>query len=166
MLQKALLYINDIELFLNEIDLAVPLLIKVLKLADTDLKDEIIFLLGSVARKKVLWPLYEMMADPDEKENTRHSAAIQISVTAAFLEDTDDLTEKLLADMEREDPILRRLAAFAVGWEGNDKAAIPLRCLLYDDDPDLQQTAVNALSNLKGSRLSNILLDRFEHGPL
>ncbi|RKX20378.1 MAG: hypothetical protein DRP51_05815 [Candidatus Zixiibacteriota bacterium] len=152
-IQKSILYINNIDLFLNEIDSAVPLLIKVLKVADTDLKDEIIFLLGGIARKKVIWLLYEIMVDTGENKNTRHSAAIQISVTAAFIKDTNDLTEKLLADIKSSDPLLRCLAAFAVGWERNDKAAIPLLDLMQDDDLDIQQIAANALVNLKGSSL-------------
>ncbi len=165
MIQKALLYVNDSEQFLNEIDTAVPLLLKVFKRAGAEFKDEIIFLLGGVAQNQVIWPLYEIMTDTGENEVTRHSAASQISVTAAFLEDTADLTEKLLMDIEGPDPVLRRLAAFAVGWEKNEKAAIPLIGLMYDDDPDIQKTAVNALANLRDGRLLKILLDRLEHGP-
>src|SRR5438445_13844790 len=37
---------------------------------------------------------------------------------------------------------------------------------LYDGDVQVQQTAVNALCNLKDDRILDLLLDRLEHGPL
>ncbi|HUU80073.1 MAG TPA: HEAT repeat domain-containing protein [Acidobacteriota bacterium] len=57
-------------------------------------------------------------------------------------------------------------AAFALGWQGNGQAAIPLIELLYDSDIDVQQTAVNALSNLRDDRVLSLMLERLEHGPL
>ncbi|MBW1675974.1 MAG: HEAT repeat domain-containing protein [Deltaproteobacteria bacterium] len=44
-------------------------------------------------------------------------------------------------------------AAFVLGWEGNARAAIPLIELLYDSDIRVQQTVVNALSNLRDDRI-------------
>jgi HEAT repeat protein len=55
-------------------------------------------------------------------------------------------------------------AAFALGWEGNARAAIPLIELLYDPDIQVQQTAVNALSNLRDDRIFNLMLERLQHG--
>ena len=57
-------------------------------------------------------------------------------------------------------------AAFALGWQGNSQAAIPLIELLYDSDIEVQQTAVNALSNLRDDRVLSLMLERLEHGPL
>jgi HEAT repeat protein len=57
-------------------------------------------------------------------------------------------------------------AAFALGWEGNTQAALPLIELLYDLDVEVQQTAVNALSNLRDDRVFSLMLERLEHGPL
>lgn len=37
---------------------------------------------------------------------------------------------------------------------------------LYDSDVRVQQTAVNALCNLRDERILGLLLDRLEHGPL
>lgn len=53
-----------------------------------------------------------------------------------------------------------------MGWEGNTQAAIPLIELLYDSDIRVQQTAVNALSNLRDDRILSLMLERLEHGPL
>jgi len=147
--QKALGYINDVELFFNETDTAVPLLIEVFKKADADFKDEIIFLLGSNAHRKVCAWLYAVMADSGEKESTRQSAALQISVTAAILDDTDDLTEKLLVDTENPDPVLRRLAVLALGWEGNHRAMAGLAELTRANDPVIRKTAAVALTHLQ-----------------
>ena len=61
---------------------------------------------------------------------------------------------------------LRLHANFAVGQEGNFQAAIPLIERLYDSDIQVQQTAVNALCNLRDDRILNLLLERLEHGPL
>jgi len=147
--QKTLGYINNIELFFNEADTAVPLLIEVYKKADADLKDEIIFLMGTVAHRPVSAWLYTVMADPGEKESARHSAAIQISVTASLMENTDDLNEKLLADLENPDPVLRRLAVLALGWEGNQRAVTGLTECKKDSDSGIRKSATAALFNIE-----------------
>ncbi len=146
--QRTLRYINDIELFLSEADTALPLLIEVYKKADADLKDEIIFLLGAFAHRKVSAWLYAVMADSGEKESTRHSAALQLSVTAALLENTEALAETLLADLENPDPTLRRLAVLALGWEGNHRAVTGLSQCLHAADPVIRKNAAAALINL------------------
>ncbi len=164
-LEKARRYIDSPELFLQERDQATALLLKVLKYADRDLKLEIMLLLGSFAKQEVAWPLYEILTDRTEYEETRHDAAIQLSVISPFLKDPQSLTEKLLKDMESPDTELRLHATFAVGWEGNTQAAIPLIERLYDSDTRVQQTAVNALCNLRDDRILKLLLERLEHAP-
>ena len=148
-LQKALGYINDIELFLNAADTAVPLLIEVYKKADADLKDEIIFLLGAFAHRPVSVWLYTVMTDPGEKESARHSAALQISVTAALMENTAALSEKILADLANPDPVLRRLAVLALGWKGNYRAVARLAACKKDTDPVVRKSAAVALFNIE-----------------
>ncbi len=159
-------YIESIELFLEEQDIAVPLLLKALKYADQELKHEIILLLGSWAKQEVAWPLYEILADPKENEDIRSSASIELSVVFSFLKEPQPLIDRLLEDLKSPDPELRIHAAFALGWEGNTQAAIPLIELLYDSDIRVQQTAVNALSNLRDDRIFSLMMERLEHGPL
>ncbi len=151
---------------MEERDKAVPLLLKALKHANHELKHEIIFLLGNFAKQEVAWPLYQMITDPDEDEEIRHFASIQLSVISPFLKDPQPLTDRLLEDLKSPDPELRLHAGFALGWEGNTQAAIPLIELLYDSDIRIQQTAVNALSNLRDDRILSLMLERLEHGPL
>lgn len=166
LLEKAGSYIESIELFLEERDEAVPLLLKALKHADDELKHEIILLLGSFAKQEMLWPLYQIITDPDEDEDLRRDASIQLSVISPFLKEPQPLIDRLLEDIKSPDPELRLHAAFALGWEGNLQAAIPLIELLYDSDIRVQQTAVNALSNLRDDRILSLMLERLEHGPL
>jgi len=165
LLKKVDSYIESVELFLEEQDKSVPLLLKAFKDADDKLKHKIMFLLGSFAKQEAAWPLYQIMIDPDESEEIRHSASIQLSVISPFLKEPQPLIDQLLEDLKSPDPELRLNAAFALGWEGNTQAAIPLIELLYDPDVDVQATAVNALSNLRDDRILGLMLERLEHGP-
>jgi len=158
-------YIESIELFLEEQDKAVPLLLKALKYADQELKHEIILLLGSWAKQEVAWPLYEILADTKETKDIRNSASIELSVIFPFLKEPQPLLDRLLEDLKSPHAELRIYAAFALGWEGNTQAAIPLIELLYDSDIRVQQTAVNALSNMRDDRIFSLMLERLEHGP-
>lgn len=164
--EKVGAYIESIELFLEERDKAIPLLLKALKHADHELKQEIILLLGSFAKQEVAWPLYQMIIDRGENEEIRHLASIQLGVIFPFLQEPQGLIDRLLEDLKSPDPELRANAAFALGWEGNTQAAIPLVELLYDADIQVQQTAVNALSNMRDDRILTLLLERLEYGPL
>lgn len=166
LLEKVGLYIESLDLFLEERDEAVPLLLKALKYVDYKLKHEVILLLGNFAKQEVGWPLYQMLADPTENEEIRNLASIQLSVIFPFLKEPQPLIEQLLKDIKSPEPELRIHAAFALGWEGNAQAAIPLIELLYDSDIRIQQTAVNALSNLRDDRILSLMLERLEHGPL
>ena len=165
-LKMARKYVDSLELFLEENNRAVPVLQKAIKYADKELKQKIMFLLGSFAKEKAYQPLYNILTDKLEDEDIRGNAAIQLSVTGPFLEDPQPLIDQLLKDMESSDAELRLHATFAIGWEGNHQAAIPLIERLYDSDIRVQQTAVNALCNLRDDRILHLLLERLENGPL
>lgn len=164
-LEKAKKYVACVDLFFAEADRAIPLLLKAMKYAARDLKREIMVVLGSFAKEEIVWPLYELMTDSLEDEEVRHDAAIQLSVIGPFLKDPQPLTDRLLKEIESSDAERRLHATFAVGWEGNFQAAISLIERLYDSDVRVQQTAVNALCNLRDDRILGLLLDRLEHGP-
>ena len=165
-LEKAKKYVESVELFSKESDQAIPLLLKAMKHADRDLKREIMFVLGTFAKEEVIWPLYDMMTDSLEKEDIRHDAAIQLSVIGSLLKDPQALIDRLLKQIENSDAEQRLYATFAIGWEGNFQAATSLIGRLYDTDPRVQQTAVNALCNLRDDRILDLLLDRLDHGSL
>jgi HEAT repeat protein len=166
LLDKSRCYIDDLELFMDESDIAVPLLLKALRHADRQLKHRIILLLGGFAKEEIAWPLFEMMTDTTEDEAVRHDASIQLSVTMPFLKQPQALVDRLLGVLKSTEPELRAYAAFALGWKGNAQAAISLIELLYDPDPLVQQAAVNALANLQDDRIFGLLVERLEYADL
>jgi HEAT repeat protein len=165
-LKKARSYLESVENFFDESDQAIPLLLKAMKLADRDLKREIMLLLGSFAKEAVVWPLFGLMTDGSESEEIRHDAAIQLSVIGSFLKDPQALADRLRKEIESSDVERRLHATFALGWQGNSQAAISLIERLYDSDDRVQQTAVNALCNLRDDRVLDLLLDRLNNGPV
>jgi hypothetical protein len=143
---------------------AVDLLLKAFGVADDDLKVKIVIMLGAVARPRVAWSLLEIMRDPDQSESVRQAASIQISVMGCDLENNDALVKQLRVDLQGAEPFLRANAAMALGWEGNSQAAPDLIDCLSDDDIDVQQAAVNALSNLHDDSLFTKLAQRLQKG--
>ena len=166
MLDRAKKYIESVESFLDDGDQAIALLLKAMKHADRSLKREITFVLGTFAKERVVWPLYEIMIDPSEDEESRHNASIQLSVIGPFLKNPQALIDRLLKDVESSDSERRLHATFAIGWAGNFQAVTALIARLYDRDRRVQQTAVNALCNLKDQKIFELLIDRLHHGPL
>jgi HEAT repeat protein len=165
-LKKARSYLESVENFIDESDQAIPLLLKAMKLADRDLKREIMLLLGSFAKEAVVWPLFGLMTDGSESEEVRHDAATQLSVIGPFLKNPQVLEDRLREETESSDAERRLHATFALGWRGNSQAAISLIERLYDSDDRVQQTAVNALCNLRDDRVLDLLLDRLKNGPV
>src|SRR6266542_1920341 len=84
-LQKARSYVESVETFFDESYLAIPLLLKAMKLADRDFKREIMLLLGSFAKETVVWPMYDLMPDSSESEEIRHDADIPLRVIGQLL---------------------------------------------------------------------------------
>ena len=166
LLAKLKTYTDSVEAVMEDTVVAIPRLSRGFKYAPLALKHKIILLLGSVAQNDAAWTLYRIMTDPAEGEEVRHAASVQLSVIASFLDHTQPFVDKLISDIQSDDLVVKRLAAFALGWEGNNQAAIPLIELLYDEDSEVQQTAVNALANLRDDRILNLLLERLAQGPL
>jgi HEAT repeat protein len=159
-------YLESRELFFENREAAIPLLLNAFKYADSALKQKIILLLGSSAKQEVAWPFYKMLSDPVENEEIKYIAAVQLRVIFPTLKDSQPLIDRLLRDLENEDPEIRMYAATALGWDGNFQAAIPLIALLFDSDMDVMQAAVNALTDLGDDRIFTILTDRLKYGTL
>jgi len=155
-------YIQNPGLILKERHKAIPLLLKALRAGDIDLRKQIILLLGSVAKEDIYWPLYEIMKDENEPDELRDQAAIHIAVIGPFLDDPQALVRKLIGDISSEDRDVRARAIMALGWEGNLSAVLPLIECMYQPDAEMQEMAVNALCNLKDSRLMGLLADRIK----
>ncbi len=165
-LERAKKYVESVELFLEEGDQAVAVMLRALKHADPELKREIMLVLGTFAKEKFVWTLFDMMTDASENEEVRHDAAIQLSVIGPLLRDSLLLVDKLLEEIQSSDVPRRLYATFAIGWKGNVQAALPLIERLYDSDGRVQESAVNALCNLRDDKILHLLADRLEHGPM
>ncbi len=165
-LNRARDVMEDMDRFMEDPDEAVTVLLKALNPADAEMTGKIILLLGGVAPDRVAWPLYGVMTDSSTTEEIRLQAAVQLCVTAGRLADPASLRDRLLADLFDPEPERRQNAALALGWEGNTAAALALMDLLYDEDPDVQLTAVSALANLRDDRIVGLFRDRFKNGPL
>lgn len=166
LLKRATMYTESVELFLEEQEKAVLFLLRALKDADLMLKRKIIILLGSFAKQDAADAFLCMMKDDQENDEIRHLTAIQLSVMFPFLENSQPMIEEMIQNLTHPDAQIRAYTALTLGWEGNIQAAIPLIELLYDEDSDVQQAAVNALINLKDDRIYRLLIDRLENGPL
>jgi HEAT repeat protein len=164
LLKKAKEYVEAVDAFLAEAEQATPVLLRAMKHADPELKQQIILVLGSFAKNAVVWPLYELMTDASEAEDLRHHAAIQLSVIGPLIKDSQALCERLLEEMENPDVSRRLHATMAAGWRGNQQAATALIERLYDGDARVQQAAVGALCNLRDERILELLIDRLNHG--
>ena len=148
LLKKARAIMTRPDRFFEDPGPAVSALVRALPLADEDDKNTIIALLGSTNADAVVWPLYRIMTDASETEETRFHAAMQLSLTLAGVPDTTDIGRRLEADLAHPDPVFRRNAAVAYGWEGNLRATAFLMKMIRDGDPDVREDAVTALANL------------------
>ena len=164
LLSKVRDYLSALDELISDGNEAVDLLLKAFWVADEDLKVKIVIMLGTVARPQVAWSLLDIMRDPAQSETVRQAASIQISVMGGALQDRNALVEHLRSDLQAEEPFLRASAAMALGWEGNSLAAPDLIDCLSDDDIDVQQAAVNALSNLHDDSLFTKLAQRLQKG--
>ncbi len=161
-MDRAKAYAESLELFMAEQEKAIPILLKSLKYADLKTAHKILLILGNFAREETVEPIYNIMTDPNTRDEIRSSASTQLNTISPLLEDPEPLIDKLLEDIKSPDPDLRVHVTFALGWEGNDRAIVPLIELLYDDNIDVQQAAVNAISNLRDDRILDLLLDRLK----
>jgi HEAT repeat protein len=166
LLAKAQAYLSALDQLILDGDQAVQALIRALDVADSELKLKIVLMLGAMAATEVITPLYTIMTDRRHNEAIRHAAAVQLSLVAGSLpaNQTEALAEGLIADLGHTDPEIRANAAYALGWEGNRRAIPELLDILCDEDMEVQQAAVSALSNIRDERLFATLADRLMRG--
>lgn len=164
LLTKARGYLSAVDELIRDGDKGITLLLRAFDCADDDLKIKIVIMLGTIASPKVVWALYDIMRNGELGESIRQAAAIQISVVGADLAQTDRLVTELRKDLRNNTPFARANAAFALGWEGNLAAAPDLIDCLSDEDIEVQQAAVNALSNLQDDSLFALLAQRLQKG--
>lgn len=164
LLIKVRRYISAMDQLISDGDQALELLIRAFSIADDDLKLKIVLMLGTLARPRVVWPLLKIMCDDEQAETICQAAAIQLSVVGGIIKNPDKLVDRLLEHLGSKSARVRANAAFALGWEGNRRAAPYLIDCLSDTDIDVQQAAVNALSNLRDDGLFKFLSKRLQNG--
>lgn len=164
LLAKVRCYIYGVDKLIHEGDEAIDTLLRAYPLAKDDLKIKIVLLLGTVARPAVVDPLLTIMSNDAESEAIRQAAAIQLSVVGSLLSDSESLVHHLLEVLQGGTTFERANAAFALGWQGNLQAAPFLIDCLFDAEIDVQQAAVNALSNIQDDRLFGVLTGRLHKG--
>jgi HEAT repeat protein len=164
LLAKVRAYLSALDELISDGEQGIELLLNAFAIADEQLKVKIVIMLGTIARPRVVWYLLDIMRDTAQRENVRQAAAIQISVMGAALQEKTDLVMQLRKDLEADAPFARANAAFALGWEGNMQVAPDLIDCLSDEDIEVQQAAVNALSNLRDESLFTLLVQRLQTG--
>ena len=157
LLTKVKSYLHAMDRLIQDGDQALGVLIKALDVADDETKLKIVLMLGSTASDQCVWPLYRLMTDLNQHDTIRHAAASQLSLVGAEVQDGDALVDNLIADLGYRHAAVRAAAAFALGWEGNQRAVPPLVEALCDPDPEVQQAAVGALANIGDERLFDTL---------
>jgi HEAT repeat protein len=160
LLAKVRGYICGVDKLIREGDEAVDVLLRAYPLAEDELKIKIVLLLGTLASPAVVDPLLTIMRNDADSEAIRQAAAIQLSVVGGVLRDIEPLAHQLLEVLQGSSTFERANAAFALGWQGSLQAAPFLIDCLFDAETDVQQAAVNALSNIQDDRLFSILTDR------
>jgi HEAT repeat protein len=166
LLAKARSYIVALDQLIMDGEQAVSVLVKALPLADSDLKLKIVLMLGTMADSQVIEPLCNIMRDGCQTESLRHAASVQLSLVGGMVKgsESENLAASLVADLGSDNPMVRANAAFALGWDGNLKAVAPLVDALCDEDLEVQQAAVSALSNINDDRLFTALAKRLKCG--
>lgn len=163
LLAKVRCYIYGVDKLIREGDEAIDLLLRAYPLAKDDLKIKIVLLLGTLASPAVVDPLLTIMRDEADSDAIRQAAAIQLSVVGGVLSDSEPLVCRLLEVLQGGSTFERANAAFALGWRGNLQAAPFLIDCLFGAETEVQQAAVNALSNIQDDRLFRVLTDRLDN---
>lgn len=162
LLAKVRCYAYGVDKLIHDGDEAIDVLLRAYPLAEDDLRIKIVLLLGTLASPGVVDPLLTIMRDDADSEAIRQAAAIQLSVVGGMLNDSEPLVQQLLETLQGESMFERANAAFALGWKGNLQAAPFLIDCLFDNEIEVQQAAVNALSNIQDDRLFSVLTDRLQ----
>jgi len=162
-IEKLKEYVDNLELFFKEYEKAVPLMKKYFNFVDKDLKLKVLLLLGSFA-KEASWDFcYEVAMDREEHEMVRDTSALNLGHILKYSIENESLIETLLMDANSDQKDKREYAIRALGFKGNYKAALPLVELLFDHDINIQQCAINALSNIKDPSVVKILINQLEN---
>lgn len=147
-------------------DQAVLLMRRALEAAPESMKMRILLLLGSSRRSSAADTLYTIMVDPEQSGEARRFAAVQLCAQGPNLEIAQVLVAHLTEELNSPQAARRANAAIALGWEGHLDCVLDLLEVLYDADPEVQEAAVEALTNLGDARIVAPFIERLQTAPL
>ena len=146
-------------------DQAVLLMRRALGPAPAAMKMRIMLLLGSSRRPSAADTLYTIMIDGEQTDEVRRFAAVQLCALGPGLEIEAILVARLKEQLNSQHSQQRANAAIALGWEGHLDCVLDLLEVLYDTDPDVQEAAVEALTNLGDARIVAPFIERLQTAP-
>jgi len=164
LLRKTREYLANLDVFLAETPGSITILLNALPLADPSLAAQILPLLGTTGKDRVLGPLFHVMMDSSAEEEIRRSAAVQLGLAASLSENSLALNSLLIQNLDHPEPLVRSSCALAMGWEGNGGAVDALMSHLQDPDRDVQAAVVAALSSVNDVRVFEHLTERLKNG--
>ena len=147
-------------------DPAVLLMRRALAAAPEAMKIRILLLLGTSRRSSAADTLYTQMTDIEQSDEVRRFAAVQLCSQGPDLDIAKVLKARLVEELNSPQPARRANAAIALGWEGHLDCVLDLLEVLYDDDPDVQEAAVEALTNLGDARIVAPFIERLQTAPV
>ncbi|WP_155305564.1 HEAT repeat domain-containing protein [Desulfosarcina widdelii] len=166
LLNKAMVYLSDMEAFLDETPGSITILIDALPHADASLKLKILPLLGAAGKDRVLWPLFHLVTTSAGDEAVCRLAAVQLGLAASLSEDPEELNTALIENLNHPETTVRGACALALGWEGNHRAVPALMDHLQDPDIDVQAAVIAALSSVGDPHVFDFFTKRLKSGSI
>lgn len=166
LLKKATSLVSNTDLFFSDPQNGVTALLEALPHCRPPLVLKLLPLLGYAGKDRVLWPLYQLIIQPDQDEQVRISAAIQLGTAASLSRDPSTTIMLLMDHLDCSDLSVRSCCALALGWEGNNIAVNHLLSHLDDPDRDFQAAVVTALAAIGSVQVFNMLKDRLKKGSV
>ncbi|OCC15376.1 PBS lyase HEAT domain protein repeat-containing protein [Dissulfuribacter thermophilus] len=160
--KKVAKYLEDPSLIAKEGEIAISSIVRAFKVASDEERKRMFLVLSTLAQDELCWILVALIEDPEADDDLKDQAAIYLSVIGAFVSNPQLLTKRLNDLVKGPDKEAKIRAVIAMGWEGNTQSVPILAELLHDKDPEVQEVAVIAMSNLGDSRLFGILTDRLK----
>ena len=166
LLKKAQVLLENTELFYSETQKGVMCLLDALPYCQPATVLKVLPLLGYAGKDRVLWPLFRLIIEPEQDEQIRFSAAVQLGTAASQSRDPSGVTAMLIDCLDYPSSSIRGSCALALGWDGNSIAVNHLLDHLTDKDRDVQAAIVTALSAIGGVHVYRQLTHRLKTGSI
>lgn len=157
-LSRAREYVAHPSRILAERERSTRVLLTALRHAHYGLRQDILLILGAVAKEETAPPLADIMLDPCEPEDLRDQAAIHLSVLLPFLDAPHPIVKRMISRLDRSSTEDKTRIILALGWEGNFAATATITSCLDHEDQEVRDMAVAALCAIGDPRVAGILV--------